>query len=190
MRLGLQHNLMKMNNQIILLFSLLFILGCTPETITKYQCENGEVVDSIELCSEQKCPVCPKCPEIVCKTEKEPYVESKPYTYKFKYGLISESTSGTFIDTLNYGTKQTTRIKNLDEERIKITVENHYRTLNKEGTEKVSAYMNSGETRDFMTTFDTDMGEDVEVTTKIIAPTETRYKSLIKYKDVEKCSCE
>jgi len=182
-----------MNKQIILILSLLFVLGCTPETIIKYQCENGEVVDSIELCAEQKCPecpVCPKCPEMVCKTVKEPYVESKPYTYTFKYGLISESTLGTFLDLTNYGTEQTTRIKNFDEERIKITVEHNYRTLKKEGTEKVSAYMDSGETRDFITTFDTAYGEDVEVTTKMIAPTETRYKRVIKYKDVEKCSCE
>jgi len=50
-----------------------FLSGCTTETITKYQCQDGSFKDSQELCSEVSCPEidyskCPqtKCPELDC----------------------------------------------------------------------------------------------------------------------------
>lgn len=33
----------------------LFVAGCATQIVTKYQCQNGQVVDSLELCSSQKC---------------------------------------------------------------------------------------------------------------------------------------
>jgi len=35
---------------------VLFLAGCQTQTITKYQCENGQIVDSIDLCSGQQIP--------------------------------------------------------------------------------------------------------------------------------------
>lgn len=95
---------------------------------------------------------------------------------------------GTLLEITNWGTKQITKIKNFDEKQGYFTVKHHYRTLKKEGTKEVSYYLNSSETKDFVTTFDTALGEDVEVITTIIPPTETRYREVIKYKDVERCS--
>jgi len=191
----------------ILILLIVFLVGCQSptgqvvkcqeldyskcpkqfETITKYQCQNGEVVDSIELCAEQKCPT---CPQKVCEDVKEPYVESTSYDYTFMYGVVSDSTEGTLLDLINYGTEQKTVIKNFDSKKGKFTVKHHYRTLNKEGTKEISLEIDSDETKDFITTFDTELGEDVEVKTEIIPATETRYKEVIKYKQVERCSIE
>ncbi|MFA5888237.1 MAG: hypothetical protein WC852_06015 [Candidatus Nanoarchaeia archaeon] len=41
---------------IITLIGLIFLTGCQSQTQTKYQCANGEVVDSLALCSFQTCP--------------------------------------------------------------------------------------------------------------------------------------
>lgn len=185
-----------MKKTILLSVLIIFILGCTPETITitKYQCQNGQVVDSIDLCEEQKCPECPVCPEKVCETVKEPYVERRDYTYTYKYGIISDKTLGDIEEdeegNLNYITKQITKIKNFDDKKGFFTIKHHYRTLKKEGTKENSTYINASDTKEFKTTFDTALGEDVEVTTEITPPTETRYKEVIKYKEVERCSCE
>ncbi len=132
--------------------------------------------------------VCPPLPEKVCETVQQPYVERTPYDYIFMYGIVSDTTGGTFLDIANYGTEQKTVIKNFDSKKGKFTVKHSYRTLNKEGTKEVSHEINSSETKAFVTTFDTALGEDVKVKTEIIPATETRYKEEIKYKDVEMCS--
>jgi len=146
-----------MNKQIILLFLVAFLIISTS------------------------------CSKKVCETVKEPYVESIPYQYTFEYGIISDSTTGTLVSLLNYGTKQITKIKNFDEKGGEFKVTHSYRTLKKEGTLYNSTYINAGETKELTTVFDTAVGEDVEVKTKVTAPTETRYKEEIKYKEVEKC---
>lgn len=195
----------------IVLLSLLLLIGCQPQTIVKYQCQNGKVVDflgscsqqecknntqlitkyqcqngkitdSIDLCSEQKCPV------IKCQNISVPYVEKQAYQYTFKYGVVSDKTLGTLLELDNWGTEQTTKIKNLDDKAIEFQIKHHYRTLKNEGTREKKLVVNADETKDFVTTFDTAMGEDVEVKTEIIAPSETRYKEVIKYNQIETCS--
>lgn len=150
-----------MNKQLILFLSSLFIVGLLI--------------------------ISTSCSTKVCEKVKEPYVEKTPYKHTFKYGRVSDSTTGTFISLLNYGTKQITKIKNFDEKGGEFKVEHYYRTLKKEGRLYNSTYINAGETKELTTVFDTAVGEDVEVKTEIIAPTETRYKEEIKYKEVEKC---
>jgi len=190
---------MKLKYLILSLVFLIFLISaCAPRTITvtKYQCQNGEVVDSIELCEEQQCPtcpeekICPPLPEKVCETIQQPYVEKVSYEYALMYGVTSDSTSGTFLDINNYGTEQKTIIKNFDDVKGSFTVKHHYRTLKKEGTKEVSHEIGSDETKEFVTTFDTALGEDVEVNTEIIPPTETRFREIIKYKEVELCTCK
>ncbi len=45
---------------IILIMALVFLAGCQVNNETKYQCSNGEIVDSLDLCSSQNCSECPK----------------------------------------------------------------------------------------------------------------------------------
>ena len=44
--------------------------------------------------------------------------------------------------------------------------------------------------KEFNSTFDNAFGEDIEVKTEVIAPTESRSREVIKYKNVERCSYE
>lgn len=186
-----------MKNIILLLIFCLFLVGCQPETIIKYQCQNGQVVDSMDLCSEQKCPECPICPECsICPTKEctnmtIPFVKRTDYQYDFKYGIVDDSTLGVFLETepLNWGTNQTTKIKNFEDKGGDFTVKHNYRTLKKSATKEVSTHIDSGETKKLSTTFDTEFGEDVEVRTEIIPPTETRHKEVIKYKSIVICNC-
>ena len=57
----------------ILLIALIFLSGCTSNTEMKYQCFNGIVVDSVELCPKQNCPDlnCSECPKQVETETKE-----------------------------------------------------------------------------------------------------------------------
>lgn len=166
----------------------ILLVGCSTKTITKYQCQNGQIVDSIELCGEQKCEV---CPTMKCANISQPYVEKESYQYTFKYGVLKDSTEGIFLegDDLNWGTQQTTTIKNFDNKSGEFKVIHSYRTLKKEGTKEKKMVIKPSETLDLITTFDTAWGEDVEVKTEIIPPTETRYKEVIKYKTIEICNC-
>ncbi len=131
-----------------------------------------------------------ECPTIECKNISQPYAEQEPYEYTFQYGVLDDSTEGIFLgeDTLNWGTQQTTTIKNFDDKSGEFKVIHHYRTLKNEGTKEKKIIIKTGETKDFITTFDTALGEDVEVKTEIIPPTETRYKEIIKYKTIEICN--
>lgn len=149
---------------------------------------NNQITDLKQEITSLEEQIC----EQVCEVFKEPYVESTSYTYTFKYAVVSDSTEGIFLEgsSLNWGTEQTTRIKNFDNKKGYFTVKHNYRTLKKQGDEEISYYLDSGETKDFITTFDTSFGEDVEVTTDIIPPTETRNKEVIKYKEVERCYCK
>ena len=145
---------------------------------------------------KNKCPEPPKCPECNCPTLEcvnisQPYVEKESYSYTLKYGVVKDVTEGIFLegDSLNWGTQQTTKLKNFDDKGGNFKVMHYYRTLKKEGTKEISDYINAGETKELVTTFDNSLGEDIEVTTKIIPPTEIRYKEVIKYKLIEMCSC-
>jgi hypothetical protein len=64
---------MKQLISIIIIIGLVFLAGCQVQTQTKYQCANGEVVDSLDLCSEQTCPEldCSECPKQVETETKE-----------------------------------------------------------------------------------------------------------------------
>jgi hypothetical protein len=88
---------------VILLFVValaLFVSGCATQTITKYQCQNGQAVDNLELCSSQKCPdldysKCPqqKCPDLDCSTCPK-QIETKTVTkYQCQDGSIKDSAS-------------------------------------------------------------------------------------------------
>lgn len=55
---------------IIIIAGLALLAGCQVQTETKYQCENGEVVDSIDLCSSQTCPEL-NCSECLNQTQKD-----------------------------------------------------------------------------------------------------------------------
>ncbi|MCF7872152.1 hypothetical protein K9L97_03895 [Candidatus Woesearchaeota archaeon] len=50
---------------IMVFVGLVFLAGCQVQTETKYQCANGEVVDSLDLCSSITCPEldCSECPK-------------------------------------------------------------------------------------------------------------------------------
>jgi len=133
---------------------------------------------------------CPKGTEKKCEIVKEPYTETESYEYSLKYGVVSDTTTGTLLSLLNYGTEQITKIKNFDEKGGIFKVKHTYRTLHKNGVEYNSTYLSPGETKDFITTFDTEMGEDVEVKTEVTAPSETRTREVIKYNEVERCVCE
>ncbi|MCK4522144.1 MAG: hypothetical protein KAU20_06215 [Nanoarchaeota archaeon] len=58
---------MKQIIPIIIILGLVFLTGCQVNTETKYQCANGEIVDSLDLCSTQICPEldCSECPKQV-----------------------------------------------------------------------------------------------------------------------------
>jgi len=169
---------------------ILFVLlsGCSPETIVNYQCQNGQVVDSIDLCYEQKCQ---ECPTMKCENISQPYVKKESYEYTFKYGTLKDFTEGIFLEgnDLNWGTQQTTTIKNFDDLSGEFKVTHSYRTLKKEGIKEKKIVLKAGETKDFITTFDTALGEDVEIKTEIVPPTEIRYKEVIKYNTIELCNC-
>jgi len=64
----------------ILVISLVFLAGCQVQTETKYQCANGEIVDSIDLCSSQTCPEldCSECPKQI-KTEIKEVIKYQCY---------------------------------------------------------------------------------------------------------------
>ena len=193
--------------------ALLLLIGCQPQTIVKYkyQCQNGQVADFLELCSQQECKnntklttkyqcqngqitdsigLCSeqKCPTIKYQNISIPYIEKQAYEYNFKYGVVSDKTLGALLELNNWGTAQTTKIKNLDDKAVDFQVMHHYRTLKNEGTREKKLVVNADETKDFVTNFDTALGEDVEVKTEIIALSETRYKEVIKYKQIETCS--
>ncbi len=179
---------------ILLIFTVRLKPKCPlPATITKYQCENGSVVDSINLCEQQKCPV---CPTRICKKVTVPYSYNEAYLYRFDYAIISDITSGDFEysqyaeGSLNYLSVQITKIKNLGDKKAYFTVEHHYKTLKKQGDKKVSDFIESGEIKEFKTFFDTDAIETVDVTTEVIPQQETRYRQVIKYNETEVCSCE
>lgn len=57
----------------MIIAGLIFLAGCQVQTETKYQCANGEVVDSIDLCSSQTCPEldCSECPKQIETETKE-----------------------------------------------------------------------------------------------------------------------
>ncbi|NQU98434.1 membrane lipoprotein lipid attachment site-containing protein [Candidatus Woesearchaeota archaeon] len=203
--------------KIIFLLLCMFVLsGCEPETIIKYQCQNGQVVDSVNLCSEQICPeclietvikyqcqdgvvvdsielcseqICPECPTKKCVNITQPYTENESYQYTFKFGIIDDSTLGTLLEIDNWGTEQTTKIKNFEDEGGTFAVKHSYRTLKKAGVKEVSVFIPGGETKDLTTTFDTDIGEDVEVLTAIFPHIETRIKEVIKHRITELCNC-
>ena len=189
---------MKSKYLIFLFLLSIFVVACTPQsiTITKYQCQNGQIVDSINLCDEQKCQekICPPIPQKICKNASEPYVDKVEYEYSFNYGMVDYKTQADIEETpqgsLNYFTKQITKIKNFDTGAGNFKVMHHYRTLKIEETKEISALVKSGETKEFNSTFDNAFGEDIEVKTIVIAPTESRSREVIKYKNVERCSCE
>jgi len=58
---------------IIIILGLLFLTGCQVNSEIKYQCANGEVVDSLNLCPAQDCPKldCSECPKQVETKSKE-----------------------------------------------------------------------------------------------------------------------
>ncbi len=57
----------------MIIIGLIFLAGCQVQTETKYQCANGKVVDSIDLCSSQTCPElnCSECPKQIETETKE-----------------------------------------------------------------------------------------------------------------------
>ena len=153
-------------------------------------------MNSINLCDEQKCQekICPPIPQKICKNVSEPYVDKVEYEYTFNYGVIDDKTQADIEETpqgnLNYFTKQITKIKNFDTKTGNFKVMHHYRTLKIEEIKEISALVKSGETKEFNSTFDNAFGEDIEVKTEVIAPTESRSREVIKYKNVERCSYE
>jgi len=69
-----------------------FLSGCTTETITKYQCQDGSFKDSAELCSKVSCQT--DCPELDCdscpvKTETKT-VEKEVIKYQCSDGTIKD----------------------------------------------------------------------------------------------------
>lgn len=186
-----------MQNIILGIVVLLVLAGCSQQIITKYQCQNGEVVDSIDLCQQRtcrecpECEVCPECPTVTCSSIEVPYLENESYQYFFQYGIVEDSTIELLLDTdpLNWGVLQSTKVKNFEEKLGKFTVKHLYRTLKKSGTKEVSAFLNGGETYNFNSTFDIAFGEDVEVTTKVAPHSETRYREVVNYRTIEVCNC-
>lgn len=66
----------------ILLLISLFLLGCA-QTITKYQCQDGSVQDSLDLCPQPDCiKECPSTDCSTCPVETETKVETKTVTEK------------------------------------------------------------------------------------------------------------
>jgi len=81
---------------ILLLLSIIllgvFLSGCTTETITKYQCQDGSFKDSQESCSEVSCQT--DCPELNCdsclvKTETKT-IEKEVIKYQCSDGTIKD----------------------------------------------------------------------------------------------------
>jgi len=78
---------MKQIIPIIIIIGLVFLSGCQGNTQLKYQCANGEIVDSLDLCSTQICPEldCSKCPKQV-ETETKEVIK-----YQCQDGTVKDS---------------------------------------------------------------------------------------------------
>ncbi len=66
---------------IVALLSLVLV-GCSAQTLVKYQCADGSFVDSATLCSSRTCPEsnCPKLDCASCPVKTETKVETKTNT--------------------------------------------------------------------------------------------------------------
>ena len=150
------------------------------------------ILVSTSGCSSSACDCsesCPDCPSITCSNESIPYLEKMPYMYTFDYGILSDTTDWD-LDGMNYITRQVTLIKNFDKSKGLFKVRHYYRTLEKEGVKTASHVLNPSQAEEFVTTFDTDFGEDVKVRTEVIPPQVERERNIIRLKTREICTLD
>lgn len=108
------------------------------------------------------------------------YQEQEAYTEPLKYEVVEERTYGT-ISGLNTVTKGVVRIKNIDIETGEFTVEQTFITLNDPPkTYKTTKRITSGETTEFVETYDSDRNEDVKRTFIVKSSSLTKFRTVTK----------
>jgi len=169
-----QMNIKKIIISLIFL-SLILILGCEKTIEVPYKV-NETYVEKEEY------------------TTLVQYEEQEEYTEPLKYEVIEAKKEG-YLDFLkfNYLTKGSVKVKNVDIETGDFIVEQTFETLNDPPvTNKTKKRITAGETLEFVEIYDSDEGEDVRHTYKIIPNGITKFRTVTKYRnetrvrDVEK----
>lgn len=122
-----------------------------------------------------------------CYMVAEQYTEQEAYRYEFKYDVISSELKDGMEGFLNHVTRGIVNVRNLEDKTGSFTVEYTFTTL--DGSEKGSntEYIMSGETKEFIATYDSKLTQDVKGSYRVISPSETRYRTVTKTRQVEKC---
>lgn len=130
----------------------------------------------------------------------EPYQAIEEYQVPLKYEVVS-AVEGSSSSGFNYLKDLTVKVRNVDTETGIFAVRMFFKTLNDAETSKdVQQYIMPGETKSFYQTYDSDLGEDVDMRYVVIPDektltrtvtkyrTVTQYKTVTKYRTEEKCT--
>ncbi len=128
-----------------------------------------------------------KSPIQKCKQVEVPYDAIIEEKIPIKYEVMNAYTEN-FLDGFDVWTAGRVLVRNVDSESGQFTVEQTFTTL-KDGSRALrsSHYIMPGETVEFRSDYDIDMGEDVSLTYKVIEPKKTVTKTVTKYRTEEQC---
>jgi len=177
---------MKNTRKIIVISLLLLIMTFLLSSCGSSKSPTGDVIKETNLVN-QKC----KIVEIPYDTpesylESEPYQAIEEYQVDLKYEVIKTSSEETYHSFDAWATGKVT-IRNVDSESGLFTVEQTFKTLNRNSeTKMVSTYIMPGEEKDFISEIDIDLGEDFNANYKVTPPKKTLSKTVTKYRDVTK----
>lgn len=123
-----------------------------------------------------------------CKMVDVPYQAIEEYKVNLKYEVVN-AFKNTFLDGFDIWAKGVVSIRNVDTETDSFTVKQTFSTLNGASkTLSVIHYIMPGETTDFTSTYDINVGEDFNVNYQVIPGTKTMTRMVTKYKKEERCN--
>ncbi len=124
-----------------------------------------------------------------CQNIQEPYTEQEAYQEPLSYSIISSTITEDWNTQLGFFQRYKVIVSNGDDAGGSFVV-NYALSTSNHGTlmDSKTAYINAHSTETFEAIFNTDMGEQVSGTHQVTPPTKTAYRTVTKYRIVQKCA--
>lgn len=124
-----------------------------------------------------------------CRDVQEAYQEQEAYQTPLSYSVLSSSLKEEWELQKGYYYRYDVTVSNSDDNSGQFTV-NFALQTSKHGTLSNSStqYISPHSTQIFEKIFDTDMGEQVSGSHSVVPPTKTEYRTVTKYRIVQKCN--
>ena len=123
-----------------------------------------------------------------CKNVEVPYTITEQYEY-YLQGRVIEAYQKERLEVFGKGIYQEGKVqlKNIDNEAGWFTVKFRWETLNNQWTDSIRHYVEPDETIDFLSIYDTSIGEDTKFTYIFKAEPITKTRTVTKYRTEERC---